>query len=270
MGTETKRRSSGSIGESWGAALAVVALSASLAGCSSSPETTIVDDSGDERTISWSDYPAHANTDAQSILSAPRPEHAENREQRIFTEIETVLSEEYGFDWMTEGEPGWFEQEGNGYGGESYLMTYNSVGRMSDGVPTGPGAWRDVLTQIDEVLTDYGLEGLELHHASSSRPDEEQWRDELFEKYGTTDPDEYWQWAATSSNNSEWVSVTLTDVAKDPSGDAADVRADVNLPGQSVSISYGVTTVPADVEDDYRQALESFEGLPKPEPTTSD
>lgn len=245
-------------------------MAVGLAGCSSAPETTIVDDSGEERTISWSDYPAHAAADAQAALAAPTPEQVEARERRMVDAIKAAVDEDYGFDWATEGESGWSDREGNGYGGESYLTTYNSAALMSDGVPEGADAWRDVLRQIDAVLADFELAGLELLHESSPYSDEEQWREELVEKFGTTDPDEYWQWTAESSSGSEWVSLTFTDVAKDPAGEAAEEREGIDLPGQSISVSYGATTVPAEERDAYRQALEPFDGLAKPESSTYD
>lgn len=249
--------------------LAVVVV-LSLTGCTASPETTVVEGTGEERTVQWKDYPGHASTDQDTVLEAPSPEAAERRALRILTEIEAALTEAYGLGWSSQGESGWFEYSGNGYGGDSYLTTYNSSTRVSDGVPNGKESWREALDLIDEILVDDGLGGLVLHHDFSTATDEEAWPDEAVEKFGSSDEEQFWQWSADSVGESQWVSVTLSDVAQDRTGQAAEVLEDMGLERESVAISYGVTTVPSDHRDEFRRALEPFEGLQTPEGTHSD
>lgn len=242
-----------------------------LAGCSPSPKSTIVTESGEEKTISWADYPGGAGVEAEHVLAAPTPEETERRAQAILGEIEAVLSRDHGLSWSTDGDPAdWYPRSGNGYGGESYLVTYNSASRVSDSAPEGAEAWRGVLAVIDGVLAEYGLAPLVLDHESSPYHDDAQWQQELRERFGTTDPDEYWSWSATSYSDSQWLNVTLTDTSKDATGHAAEEARRYGWPLGSVGLSFGATTVPAEQRDEFRRALEPFQGLDKPEPTTSD
>lgn len=253
------------------AVLAAAVAAGSLVGCSQAPTSTIVTDSGEEKTISWADYPGHAGTDAEDVLAAPTPEQTERRAQAIMGEIEALLSREHGLQWSTDGDAaGWYPQAGNGYGGESLLVTYNYEPRSSDGVPEGPDAWREVLADIDGVLTGHGLDPVVLDHESSPYLDDAQWQEELHQRFGTTDPDEYWQWNATSYSDSQWLNVTLTDATKDATGRAADEAREHGWALRAISISFGATTVPAEQREEFRRALEPFQGLDKPEPTTSD
>lgn len=251
--------------------LAAAVVAGSLAGCSQPPTSTIVTDSGEEKTISWADYPGHAGTDAEDVLAAPTPEQTEHRGQAIIGEIEALLSRDHGFQWSTDGDAAdWYPQTGNGYGGESLLVTYNSEPRSSDGVPDGPDAWREVLADIDDVLAGHGLDPVILEHESSPYLDDAQWQEELQQRFGSTDPDEYWQWNATSYSDSQWLNVTLTDTSKDVTGRAADEARQHGWPLRAVGLSFGATTVSAEQRDEFRRALEPFRGLDKPEPTTSD
>lgn len=253
------------------AVLAAAVMAGSLAGCSQAPTSTIVTDTGEEQTISWADYPGHAGTDAADVLAAPTPEQTERRAQAIIGEIEAVLSRNHGFQWSTDGDAaGWYPQTGNGYGGESLLVTYNSEPRVSDGVPEGPEAWREVLAEIDAILAGHGLAPVILDHESSPYLDDAQWQEEQHQRFGTTDPDEYWEWTATSYSDSQWLNVTLTDTTKDATGRAAEEAREFGWPLRAVGLSFGATTVPAEQRDEFRRAFEPFEGLDKPEPTTSD
>jgi hypothetical protein len=253
------------------AVFAAAVIAGCLAGCSPAPTSTIVTDSGVEKTISWADYPGHAGTEADEVLAAPTPEETERRAQAIMGEIEAVLSRDHGLHWSTDGDPAdWYPQNGNGYGGESYLVTYNSESRVSDGVPDGPNAWREVLADIDGILAGHGMDPMVLEHESSPYLDDAQWQEELREKFGTTDPDAYWEWTAASYSGSQWLHVTLTDTSKDATGRAADEAREFGWPLRAISISFGATTVAAEQREEFRRALEPFQGLDKPEPTTSD
>lgn len=253
------------------AVLAAAVIAGCIAGCSQAPTSTIVTDAGEEKTISWADYPGHAGTDAEQVLAAPTPNETERRAQAILSEIEAVLSRDYGLRWSADGDAaGWYPQSGNGYGGESYLVTYNSQSRVSDDVPDGPEAWREVLADINDILAGHGLDPVVLDHESSPYLDDAQWQEELHQRFGTTDPDEYWQWTATSYSDSQWLNFTLTDTSKDAAGRAADEARAFGWPLRAVGLSFGATTIPADQRDEFRHALEPFQGLDKPEPTTSD
>lgn len=251
-------------------ALPIVVVIGSLVGCASSPQTTVVDSGGEERTVDWVDHPGDAYTDDAEILSAPTPEEVEEREQRLFAEIEAALTDHYGFQWSERGESGWNEHPGNGYGGESWLVTYNSPTRVSDGVPADKEAWRELLRLIDEVLAEDGFQDLLLHHEAPAFTDSPKAAEELQEWFGTTDPEKFWQWTADALGNSQWVSVTLTNVSEDVTGQADQAHQEDELPGRAVTIDYGATTIPEEERDEFTRAIAPFDGLQKPESTGSD
>ncbi|MGJ9374314.1 hypothetical protein [Nesterenkonia sp. CF4.4] len=86
-----------------GAALAAVVLG--VTGCAVSPETTVVESSGQERTVHWEDYPGDAYTDAEEILAAPTPEEVEDRQRQLFAELEAMLRDDFAVAVSPRGEP---------------------------------------------------------------------------------------------------------------------------------------------------------------------
>lgn len=247
---------------------AVVVLGAT--GCAVAPETTVVEGSGAQRTVHWEDYPGDADTDDEDVLAAPTPKEVEVRQRQLFADLGQVLQDEFGLDWGPRGESGWYDSPGNGYGGDSLLTTYNSAAWTSEGVPEGADAWRELLDAVDAVLTEHELGGLVLFHEPSLYAEDDAGQVEELGRSGTNDPDQYWEWTAGSSNDSQWVSVVLTDASKDPSGEAAESLREIDWPEQSVRIDYGATTVPAGQREEYRRAMEPFDGLAKPAGTHSD
>lgn len=217
----------------------------------------------------WEDHPGDAYTDAEDVLAAPTPEEAEDRQRQLFADLGKMLREDYGLDWGPRGESGWYDSPGNGYGGDSLLTTYNSAAWTAEGVPEGAEAWRELLDAVDGVLAEHEVGGLVRSHESSSHAAEPEWQEQDLERFGTPDPDQYWEWTAESFNDSQWVSVVLTDASKDPSGEAAESLRELEWPEQSVRIDYGVTTVPAGQREEFQRAMEPFEGLAKPAGTHS-
>ena len=74
----------------------------------------------------------------------------------------------------------------------------------------------------------------------------------------------------TAYSGMQWLSVYVVDVDRDPTGSAAKDCEESKLPPRSISISYGVTTVPRADRAALAKALEPFAGLTPPTPTTSD
>lgn len=244
------------------ATLAALAALAALSGCASSPTTTYIDPSGAEVTVDWADYPGSPGVDATDVLSAPPKEEIEQVESELMAEIERALGAEFDLDRQSEGEARWFPAGGNGYGGDSAYVVVNSQDHVSDTVPDSAGDWRRIVDIVSAITDARGLGPVELDHERADAG-------ELRERFGTGDPDDYWQWTGTAYGSSQWLSIALTDVSRDGSGDAAEEWKN-GWPDQSITISYGATTLPAGDRAEFERRLAPFAGLDMPPATTSD
>ncbi len=236
---------------------------AAVSGCAPSPTTTYVDKSGAEVTVDWADYPGSPGIDATDVLSAPPKEQIDQVESALIAEIEQALSAEFDLDWRREREGQWFPYGGNGYGGESAYVVYNSRDYVSDTVPRGADDWRLAVDIVSEITGSRGLGPIDLDHELAGA-------DDLLERFGDGEADDYWQWTGTAYGTSQWLSVALTDVSKDDSGEAAEEWRDRGWPAQSIAISYGATTLPAGERAEFERRLAPFAGLDLPPGTTSD
>ena len=244
---------------------AVIAAVAVLGGCAPSPTTTYLDPSGAEVTVDWADYPGSPGLDATDVPSAPSKEDIEQVESALIAEIEQALGTEFDLDLQPSGEARWFPAGGNGYGGESAYVVFNSQDHVSDTVPRGADDWRRVIDIVSGITDTGGLGPVELDH---ERADAD--AGYLFEQFGTDEPDDYWQWTGAAYGSSQWLSIALTDVAKDGSGEAAKEWRDGSWPAQSIAISSGATTLPRGELAGFEHRLAPFSGLDMPPTTTSD
>ena len=245
------------------AALSALAALTALSGCTPSPTTTYVGPSGAEVTVDWTDYPGSPGVDADDVLSAPPQEDIAQVEAELIADIKIALGAEFDLDWQTEGKAQWFPAGGNGFGGESAYASFNSQNYVSDTVPDGADDWRLVVDIVSTVTASRGLGPVELGHEGADA-------DDLGERFGTDDPDEYWQWWGDAYGSSQWLSVALTDVSKDDSGEAAEEWDSFDWPAQSIALSYGATTLPEGGRAEFERRLAPFAGLDVPPATTSD
>lgn len=239
-------------------------LTLALSGCNVSPTSTVTRPDGSEVTVSWADYPATAWDDAEQILAGPPESEVEPRVAALFDEIRTTLDEEFDFRWTLEGEDSWYRFGGNGYGGESYLLLYESSSLVSDGVPTSAADWDKIIERVSAVTDAYDLGRVVLDHESPPPWEDEAWQKEQFDIFGTDDPDAYWSWSGRVFTGSERLDVEITDVDRDPSGEAAEAYADDYAGGHQVQFSYSARTIPDDERDAFVQALKPFKGLTRP------
>ncbi|GAB3143550.1 hypothetical protein [Marisediminicola antarctica] len=248
-------------------ALTALAALAALSGCASSPTTTYVSPSGAEVTVDWADYPGSPGVDANDVLAAPPQEDIEQVEAELIADIKMALGAEFDLDWQTEGEAQWFPAGGNGFGAESAYVVFNSQSHVSDTVPDGADDWHLVVDIVTTITASRGLGPVELDHELDHEGAD---ADDLGERFGTDDPDEYWQWWGDAYGSSQWLSVALTDVSKDDSGEAAAERSNFDWPEQSIALSYGATTLPRGGWAEFELRLAPFAGLDVPTATTSD
>ncbi|HEY8589667.1 MAG TPA: hypothetical protein VIL55_08965 [Naasia sp.] len=231
-----------------------------------SPVTEYTGANGSAVRVEWRDYPGHAYTDPDQVLQAPVAEKADDRARNVIRAIERRLTAEFGLEWEHgPGEEGLYPQEGNGYGGSSLYVTYNSAPRQSDGVPAFDD-WERVLEVVDEVAPAYGFEPVRLEGVSVSG-------EESAVEPERADEDGVWQWSAAARAGGQWLDVSITDIERDPSGDAEKEMAgaiDAGWSGQSVSLSYGATTLHHRDRETFLERLQPFRGLERPAATTSD
>ncbi|QYF73119.1 hypothetical protein [Cryobacterium sp. PAMC25264] len=247
--------------------LAALTLAITLTSCAPSPTTTYRADSGETVTVDWSDYPGHDGMDAEDVLRAPPAEEIRTVSASILGEIEARLSDEFRLEWEdgpSGGEGTFFPQEGNGYGGDSLYVTFNSAGRESLSIPSRAEDWTRIMQLISDVTSAYGLGALERESIDPDRSAESA------ERSGSDDPAAQWQWFGTAFGDSQWVSVSMNDIDRDRSGKAAgEIGVDNGWNARSVQISYGATTLGSEDRAAFLDRIEPFEGLPQPQATTS-
>ncbi|MCU1437245.1 MAG: hypothetical protein JWP66_332 [Naasia sp.] len=247
-------------------AAALAAAIGALAGCASPPTTTYTAANGASVTVDWREYPGHADQDPDQVLQAPVAEEVAERAENVLGAIERRLAEEFGFDWEDgPGESVLVRTGGNGYGGDSLYVVYNSTTRESLTVPDFAD-WNRVLEIVDAVAPAYGFEPVRLDSVSVTG-----------EEYGVgpeqKDEKGAWQWNGVALAPGQWLSVGVVDVERDASGEAAEEMAGSVEHGwnpRSVSLSYGATTLHHRDRASFLERLAPFQGLPRPEPTTSD
>ena len=243
------------------AVAAALALVLALSACSSSPTSTYRTDTGQEVTVDWADYPGHAGMETDAVLRSPSAEEVEEFSALVLGDIEQRLTTEFGVEWADgpDGEGDRFHPfEGNGYGGASSYVTFNSTTRETRGIPTEAGDWDGILEIARAALSDHGFGALEAEHVEPAASD---------------DLDRTWQWSGSAQLDAQWVFVTLIDVDRDPSGDARgqmEGAIEYGWEARSISIAYGATTISEASREEFTAAAEPFEGLERPEATSSD
>ncbi len=243
----------------------VVAVAA-LTGCVPSPRTTYETDAGETVTVDWADYPGHARMDADTVLAAPSAEDMESYAAEVLGSIEEQLSAEFDLRW--EDDAGFgplvtpFDE--NGYGGGSLYAGYNSVMRQSTTVPDRPQDWHRLVDIVSAVAKSYGLGGVVIDNFNPEMPDE------LAESFGTSDPDEQWNWQGGAHSEHEFLYVGITDVRRDASGEAAKMSRRGVMRPQFIAIAYNATALPDAHRQEFIERLRPFEGLERPEATHSD
>lgn len=242
-----------------------------LTGCigqAPSPSSTYTDESGQTVVADWMDYPAHAGTDGDVLLDAPDQTQLEQPARELIEQIRTAVEKESGIALSpSEPEQSWFDADdwhphtGNGYGGDSMLITVNCCELQSDDVP--PRArWGDLIVAANRAAVDAGLGSFVL--------DRDAMGSEYRDKYCNRPGGECWSVSATVYDGYQWVYLTIQDASLDPSGNAAKEAEDVGWPTASIAIGYGATVVRAGESAAYAQAMEPFLGLERPDGTTSD
>ncbi len=226
------------------------------------PTTTYETAEGEEITVSWEDYPAHAYTAPADALAAPSETEIAEHWASITRSIEE--RNPWDLDFAPVLEDGWYPQTGNGYGGDSRQITYNSEEQFTTGIPPRQD-WPELIAIVDEVLAEHGIAPLVLDHEDPEQLGPDDW---LLEHYGSTDPGEWSEWNGSAFADGEWVSLSIWNDELFP-GDVEPETDEMRGP-HGVSFSYGATTVRDAERAVFEREIEPFLGLAPPEPTRSD
>ncbi|TFD28360.1 hypothetical protein [Cryobacterium cryoconiti] len=259
----------------------ILLAAVSLTGCSAfgvepSPTTTYTDSQGDEITVDWADYPAHAGQNGEALLGRPDQTALEPEARALIGNLQAAIADASGLE-MTSTEPEdewfsderWFPQLGNGYGGESMLISVNCCESATDGVPR-PAKWQAVLDAASEVTRAAGLGLLVLEQDSKAMNADPNWQKEYRDRYCNREGGECWLWNARVYDGVQWVDVSIQDAALDPTGAAATWAENADGRLDNIRVSYGATVVRSGESEEYARAIEPFLGLALPVSTTSD
>jgi len=229
----------------------VAATCVLLVGCAVSPTTTYRDASGATVTVDWADYPAQAWTAAEDILAGPSVEETPARERSIVADVAQAVSAEFGTGSpVLHGEGAWYPSSGNGYGGQSMLVTFNSgEWRIDATIP--PEHWERVLDAIAAALAPWGL-------VPQVPVDPE---DEI------TRSTTMW-FVDFIADGPEWLAVTVGDARLDAAEERIATANGWLVAG--VTLSYGITTISESDRETFRDRSAPFAGLTRPAETHSD
>ncbi|MFC8303982.1 hypothetical protein ACFUCV_09910 [Specibacter sp. NPDC057265] len=251
-------------------AAASVALLLGASACAAPPTTSYTNETGQEVTVNWKDYPVSAGLLPEDFSHAVTQEEAQATSDAVLTDIRAALTSVHAFEWSTRGEAAWFPGGGNGYGGKVMTSTFNSTQWESATAPASNAEWEEIVAVTSRITTKHGLGGVQLLFDHENFKTDHSWQKDLIDKYGTADPQRLWWWEGTAYTRSQWLVLHMVNVDRDTTGAAAKETEDSGLPARSISISYGATAVPAKDQAALTQALEPFVGLTPPEATTSD
>lgn len=137
-------------------------------------------------------YPGVKGVDDDLVLEAPSLEETADGIDRVAKKIRDELSAEFGFTWVSGGEPA-LRGERNGYGGESMLQEYTAPGWATNEPIHGYDEKMAVMRAIDRILYD---EGVYYSLYPLNDPAQGSISAESMEQlYGSTDPREQVRWS---------------------------------------------------------------------------
>jgi hypothetical protein len=262
-------------------AVAVLLATVSLTGCSvfglgPSPTTTYTGANGESITVDWVDYPALAGVDGETLLGRADQTDLEPEARALIRDLRaaidsaaglTMVSVEPERDWFND--ENWYQQGGNGYGGDSMLITVNCCELATDSVPN-LAQWQSVLDAASEVTIAAGLGTLELQHNSAAMRADPNWSKEYHDQFCNLDDGGCWFWSAWATDGVQWVDFTIQNAVLDPKGEAETSSENADGRFESIRISYGATVVRSGKSGEYARAIRPFLGLEQPAATTSD
>lgn len=241
-----------------------------------SPKSTVPGPSGSPVVLDWKDYPAREGIDGEDLLGAPDRAQLETPARALMADLVTalarvsdsrVVSVEPQAGWFKDDN--WFKDDGNGYGGQSMLVSLNCCEVETTHVPDR-SRWRAVVDALSDVTADAGMGRITADYDSRGRSTDPELAEEYLKQYCNLPGGACWVWSGSLYDGYQWVDLTIQDGTLDPTGTAARDARTEKQPVAFISIDYGATVVQTGRKRAYERALAPFRGLTRPAATSSD
>ena len=166
-------------------------------------------------------YPGIKGTDPQDALQQQSLEEVRAEADGLFAEIRERITAEYGYEWVQVGDED-LRPERNGYGGESMLVEYTSIGWATTEPIQDYSTKLDVMATIDSVVAEHGLPPLYSFNGEFSGIDPSM----IAKLYGSEDPREQHTWEYYTDNYPDPMRLyaNIYDLSNDPTGDFLKTR----------------------------------------------
>lgn len=208
-------------------------------------------------------YPGIKGTDPQDVLNQQSLEEVRADADGLFAEIRARVTEEFGYTWVQVGEED-LRPERNGYGGESMLYEYASVGWATTEPVQGYSRKLAVLAVVNQVIVERGLWDL----YSFNDPELSGLDPSMIAKlYGTDDPRTQHTWEYYTENYPDPLRfyANMYDLSNDPGGDfrvtreAQSARTGEPLEGLQLVVIASAVLSEAD-RAEFEETLQEYPG----------
>ncbi|MEX0159679.1 MULTISPECIES: hypothetical protein [unclassified Microbacterium] len=208
-------------------------------------------------------YPGIKGTDPQDALRQQSLEEVQAEADSLFADIRERVTAEYGYDWVQVGDED-LRPERNGYGGESMLIEYTSVGWATTEPIQDYSLKLEVMATIDEVVAEHGLPSLYSFNGEYSGIDPSM----IAKLYGSEDPREQHTWEYYTENYPDPMRfyANIFDLSNDPSGDflktreAQNARTGEPLEGLQMVVIASAVLSEAD-RAEFEEKLQEYPGF---------
>ncbi|WEK61608.1 MAG: hypothetical protein P0Y60_02250 [Candidatus Microbacterium colombiense] len=209
-------------------------------------------------------YPGIKGTASQNVLNQQSLEEVRAAADSLFADIRTRLSERFGYTWVPVGDED-LRPERNGYGGESMLFEYTSVGWATNEPIQDPARKAEVMRVIDEVVIEHGLWNLySFNDPVNSSVDPSM----IAKLYGSDDPRTQHTWEYYTENYPEPLRfyANIYDLSNDPTGDflvareAQNARTGEPLEGLQLAVIASAVLRESD-RAEFEKKLQEYPGF---------
>ncbi|MFJ2543606.1 hypothetical protein [Microbacterium sp. NPDC087589] len=208
-------------------------------------------------------YPGIKGTDPQDALRQQSLEDVQAEADSLFADIRERVTAEYGYEWVQVGDED-LRPERNGYGGESMLIEYTSVGWATTEPIQDYSLKLEVMATIDDVVAEHGLPSLYSFNGEYSGIDPSM----IAKLYGSEDPREQHTWEYYTENYPDPMRfyTNIFDLSNDPSGDflktreAQSARTGEPLEGLQMVVIASAVLSDAD-RAEFEQKLQEYPGF---------
>lgn len=208
-------------------------------------------------------YPGIKDTDPQDALNQQSLEEVRAEADALFADIRERITAEYGYEWVKVGDED-LRPERNGYGGESMLIEYTSVGWATTEPIHGYSLKLDVMNTIDQVVAEHGMPPLYSFNGEYSGLDPSV----IAKLYGSEDPSRQHTWEYYTDNYPDPTRLyaNIYDLSNDPTGDfltnreAQSARTGEPLEGLQMVVIASAVLSEAD-RAEFEEKLKDYPGF---------